>query len=102
MLDALSQADLGERTAKEVARAHQAAIEDGRRAACDANIPFLEHLEREDRGVGQVPQFVGEESEPLAPTCGFSIERRLISPAPILGDRARDGIIQTMVQSPKV
>ena len=38
-------------------------MEHGPGAPCDANIPGLEHLERHDRGVDQVPQFMSEEPE---------------------------------------
>ena len=45
-------------------------------APCDSNIPRLENLEREDRGVGQVSQFMSQEPEALACASGFSIEGR--------------------------
>ena len=68
----------------------------------DANVPGLENFERHDRGVRQVPQFMGEEAEALAPACGFSIDARLISLTPVLGDRAGDGIVEASIQRPKV
>ena len=49
-------------------------MEHGAGAPCDADIPGLEHLERDDRGVDQVPQFVSQEPEALAPACGLSID----------------------------
>ena len=41
-------------------------MEHGAGAPGDADIARLEHLEREDRGVDQVPQLVREEPEALA------------------------------------
>ena len=66
ILNALRETDLGERATDERARAHEAAMEHGAGAPRDANIPGLEHLERHERGVDQVPQFMGEEPEALA------------------------------------
>ena len=77
-------------------------MEHGPRAPCDANVSRLEHLERDDRGVDQVPQFMREEPEPLAPARGLSIERGLIAFAPVLGDGARDGVVKASVQHAKV
>ena len=57
-----------------------------------AHIPYLEHLERDDRGVDQVAQFMREEPEALALACRLSVEGGLISFARVLGDRTRDGI----------
>jgi len=57
---------------------------------CNSNIPRLENLEREDRGVDQVPQFMSQEAEAIAPARGLSIEGGLISFAPVLRDGARD------------
>ena len=67
-----------------------------------ANIPRLQHFERHERGVHQVPQFMGQEPEALAPACGLAIDARLIALTPVLGHRARDGIVQASVQRPKV
>ena len=71
-------------------------------APCDADVPGLEHLERDDRGVHQVAQFVREEPEALAPARGLSIERGLIAGAPVLGDGAGDGVVEASVQRAKV
>jgi hypothetical protein len=72
------------------------------RAACHPNIPRLQNLERHERRIHQVPQFMGEEPEALAPAGRFPVDARLISLAPVLGHRARDGIVQASVQRPKV
>ena len=77
-------------------------MEHGSGAPGDADIPRLEHLERDDRGVDQVPQFMGQEPEPLAPARGLSIEGGLILFAPVLGDGARDGVVEASVQRAKV
>lgn len=45
---------------------------------------------------------MNKESEPLAPANGFSVDGGLISFAPVLGDRARDGVIKASVQHTKV
>ena len=49
-------------------------MEHGPGAPCDANISRLENLERQDRGVEQVAQFMSQEPRALAPTRGLSIE----------------------------
>jgi hypothetical protein len=54
----------------------------------DANIAGLEHLKRQERSVHQVPQFMGEEPEPLASACGLSIYAGLISFTSVLSHRA--------------
>jgi hypothetical protein len=53
-------------------------------------------------GVGQISQFVREEPEALVGARRFSIHRRLMSFARELRDRARDGLVETAVQHPKV
>jgi hypothetical protein len=50
----------------------------------------------------EVPQFMSQEPEALALARGVCIERGLMSFAPVLGDRARDGVIETTVQRAKV
>ena len=77
-------------------------MEHGPRAPCDANVPRLENLERHDRGVDQVPQFMSQQPDPLAPARGLSIEDELISFALILADGARDGVVKATVQRAKV
>ena len=77
-------------------------MEDGSGASCDANISRLQHLERHDRGVEQVPQFMSQEPRALAPTRGLSIEGRLILFASEFGDGARDGVVKASVQRAKV
>ena len=71
-------------------------------AAPHANISGLQHLERHERRVQQVSQFMGEKSEPFGPACGFAIDARLIALTSVLGHRARDGIVQASVQRAEV
>ena len=77
-------------------------MEHGPGAPCDANIPRLEHLERDDRGVDQVPHFMSQEPEPLVSSRGLSIEGGLILFAPVFGDGARDGVVKAAVEHAKV
>ena len=70
-------------------------------APCHANIAGLEHLKRHERSVHHVPQFMGEEPEPLASACGLSIDAGLISFTSVLGHRAGDGIVKASVQRTK-
>ena len=77
-------------------------MEHGPGTSGDAHIPRLEHLEREDRGIGQVAQLMSQEPEALAPARGLSVEGGLISFAPELGDGARDGVVKASVQRAKV
>jgi hypothetical protein len=72
MLGGLGETDLGERTINERAQSHEAAIEHASRASCDADISGLENLERADRSVDQVLQFMGQESEALVPAHALS------------------------------
>ena len=102
ILNALGETDLGERTTDEIADSHEAPLEHRPGAPCDSHIPRLEHLERDHRGVDQVPQFMSQEPEALAPARGLSIEGELISSAPVLGDGARDGVVKASVQHAKV
>jgi hypothetical protein len=71
-------------------------------AAPHANIPGLHHLEGHERCVQQVSQFMGEESEPFGPACGFAIDARLIALTSVLGHRARDRIVEASIQRAKV
>src|SRR5690242_43746 len=71
-------------------------------AAGDADISRLEDLEREERGMSQVSQFVREIPEPFAGPCGLSIQGGLISSASVLGDGTGDRVIQASVERPKV
>ena len=54
------------------------------------------------RGVDQVPQFVREEPEALAPARGLAIGRGLIPLAPVLGHGTRDGVVQAAIERLKV
>ena len=94
--------DLRERSADERAQSQKASIEHVRRASRDAHIPGLEHLERHDRGIHQVPQFMSQKSKSLAPAIDLAIQGRLISLASILGDGARDGVVEAAVQHAKI
>ncbi len=94
ILNAPCEPDLGERTGDEIACAHEAPMEHRTGAPSDADVPGLDHLERDDRGVDQVPQFVGKESEPLVLANGASVDGGLIAFAPVLGDRVRDGVVK--------
>ena len=102
MLAGLSKARLGERAANQRAQSHEAAMEDGPGASRDSHIPRLEHLECKDRGVGQVPQFMSEESEAFAPARALPVEGRLILFTSVLGHGARDRLVQAAVQCAKV
>jgi hypothetical protein len=84
MLGALGVTDLGERTINERAQSHQAAIEHASPASSDADVSGLENLKRDDRGVDQVSQFMGQKSETLVPADALSIERGLILSTPVL------------------
>ena len=77
-------------------------MEDGSGASCGADIARLQNLERHDRGVEQVAQFMSQEPRALTPTRGLSIEGRLILFASELGDGSRDGVIEPSVQCAKV
>ena len=101
ILDALVETDLGERATNESAHSHEAAMEHRPGASCDSDIPSLENLERDDRGVDQVSQFMSQEPEALAPARGLSIDDGLISFAPVLGDGAGDGVVKASVQRAK-
>ena len=45
---------------------------------------------------------MGEEPEPLVSVRDLSIDPRLIAPATVFGDGARDGVVQALVQHVKV
>jgi len=71
-------------------------------APCDSNVPGLENLERHDRSVDQVPQFMGQAPEALASAHALSIGCELILSTPELRDGARDGVVKASVQHAKV
>ena len=66
ILHGLRQSYLGERATDERPQSHQAALQHGPGAAGDTDVPRLQHLERDDRGVDQVAQLMREVPEPLA------------------------------------
>ena len=98
ILDALREPGLGERPRNEIACAQQAPIEHRAGVPGDADVPGLDHLERDERRVEQVPQFMRKESEPLVLANGFAVDGGLIAFAPVLGDRAGDGAVEAAVQ----
>jgi len=65
-------------------------MDDGPGAPANPNIPCPEHLERGNRGIGQVLQFMGIA---VAGDVLFARELR---------DRARDGVVEASVQRAKV
>ena len=66
------------------------------------NIARLENLERHDRGVHQIPQFMSEEPEALARACRLFIDAGLISFTSVLSHRAGDAILKASVQRSKI
>ena len=77
-------------------------MDHSRGAPSDSDVPSLEYLERDNRGVEQVPQFMSEEPSALVPSRGFTRESGLISLTSILRNRAGDGIVKASVQRTKV
>jgi hypothetical protein len=102
MLDALRQADFVERATHQRADALEAAMEHGPGTSGDSHISRLEHFKRDERGMRQIPQFMRQEPEALGPACGLSVDVGQRSFAPVLGDRARDGVVQVAIEQPKV
>ena len=103
ILNALRETDLGERTSNEIAcdamRLRWSTVPV---LPADADVSRLQNLERHDRRVDQVAQFMSEEPEAFAPARGLSIDAGLIALAPVLGDRAGDGVVEASVQRAKV
>ena len=77
-------------------------MQHGSRAASDANISRLEHFERHDRGVEQVPHFMSQEPRALIPARRLSIESGLILFAPEFGDGTRNRVVKAPVERAKV
>ncbi len=77
-------------------------MQHGAGAPGHADVPGFEHLEGHNRGVGQVPQFVSQEAETLAPARGFAIDGELMACASVFGDGARDGVVKAAVERAKV
>jgi hypothetical protein len=96
------QTHFAERSTDERTQSGEAAMEDGAGTPCHADVSGLEDFERDDRSVGQISQFVREEPEALVCARRFSIHRGLMSFACELRHRARDGLVETAVQHPKV
>src|SRR5712691_1039504 len=102
ILNAFRQPDLGERTSNEIAGSCKAPVEHRPGAPGDSNVPRLDHLERDHRGMDQVAQFMSKESEPFVVASGFSLHVEPASFAPVLSDSARDRIVKASVQHTKV
>jgi hypothetical protein len=64
--------------------------------------PVLSTSNAKDRGVGQVPHFMRQEPETLAPPRGLAVERGLISPVPNCVTAPADGVVETSVQRAEV
>jgi len=95
VLEALAKANLGDRTIHEVPKSRQAAFEHGPRAAADADISGVEHLERNGRCVHKGSNLMHEKPEALAIAWGADVRARALSS--ILRDRARDGVVEAPV-----
>src|SRR5581483_1445365 len=102
VLNALCQTYFGDRSTDERAQSCEAAMEDGAGAPRHTDVSGLEDLERDDGGIGQISQFVREEAEALASTRRFRVDAELVPLARELRDRARDGLVETAVQHPKI
>ncbi len=98
----LSETRLGKRPENQRLYSYKAAMEHRARAPADSNIPGLENVKRDDRGVGQVPQFMSQEPQPLTSARVFAIESGLVGDASVFGDRVGDGVVQAAVQRTKV
>src|SRR5688500_3692597 len=74
ILKALYEPDLGERATDKIACPQEVPLEHRAGAPADSDIPGLEHIERQDRGVQQVAQFMREEPQALVPACVRSVK----------------------------
>ena len=102
ILHRLRETKLVDRSPNQRAQRHQAAVKHRAGAPGDADISRLEHLERDDRGVGEISQLMGQEPEALCPAGGFSIEGPLHTDASVLGDGRGDGLVKTSIQRSEV
>ena len=71
------------------------------RAPAHSHIPCFQHLERHQRGPGEVAQLVGEEAETLE-VRGLAAHARLVPGAPELADGSRDRVVQAAIQRAEV
>ena len=101
-LNAVGESDGRQRAADEIVCAEQASMKHRTGTARDPGVARLEHFERDDRGVNQIPQFMSQEAELLGATGAFCIHGGFLAGALELGDRCRDGDIEASVQHAKV
>ncbi len=94
--------DVLERVRDEIPQSHEAALEHAPGAPRDADVSCLDHLERDDRRVDEVPQFVHEETDPLVAKLRRVVEARLLAFARVRRDGARDRLVQTSIQRAEV
>src|SRR5690606_36929051 len=71
ILHAVRETDLGERSTNETACSQEASLDRPCGASSDSDVPSLKYLERNNRGVEQVPQFMSEEACALVPSRGL-------------------------------
>jgi hypothetical protein len=102
MQHALCEPDLGERVSDEIPSAQEAPMEHRPSAAGDADVSGFHDVERDERGIEQVAQFMRKEPEPHVLAIGVAVDGGLIALAPELRDGARDRVIQASVQHPEV
>jgi hypothetical protein len=74
VLHALCEPDLGEGATDKIPRAEEAPAEHSASTPTDSHISRLEHVERQDRGIQQVPQFMREEPQALVAASVRAVE----------------------------
>ena len=99
---AFVKTDVVERPGDEISQADKAAIEDAPGAPPDADVSRLEHLERDDRRVHEIPQFMDEEPHPFVVAVRGFVGVRLLAFAFVHGDGARDRLVETSVERAEV
>ena len=77
-------------------------MQHGSRAASNTDISGFEHLERDDRGVEQVPHFMSQEPRARIPSRILSIQSGLILLAAEFGDSTRNRVVQAPIEHAKV
>ena len=88
------QANFGQCTVDEFAKAHQATTEDRAGAAVDGNGTALQRVERENRGVQAVSKFVGR----VAKTFDFAGGSRFRRHTRVFRDRFRNCGVETAIE----